>query len=46
MADVKVLAYHNYAASKYDALGMENTLPKALPNDEEIKEAEKIMKKQ
>ena len=24
---VKILPYHNYAASKYEALGMENTLP-------------------
>ena len=32
---VKVLPYHNYADSKYEALGMENTLPKALPTREE-----------
>ena len=46
VTDVKVLAYHNYAASKYDALGMENTLPETVPTDEEIKKAEEIMKKQ
>ena len=28
--DVKVLPYHNYAGSKYVALGMENTLPQIL----------------
>jgi pyruvate formate lyase activating enzyme len=39
---VRVLPYHNHAASKYLALGMENTLPKRLPADEEIKRAERI----
>ena len=34
---VKVLAYHNYASSKYDALGMENTLPETTPTEEEVK---------
>ena len=27
MPVVKKLTYHNYAGSKYDALGMKNTLP-------------------
>ena len=40
---VKVLPYHNYAGSKYAALGMENTLPKILPTEEEIKKAEEIL---
>ena len=39
---VKVLPYHNYAGSKYAALGMENTLPKILPTEEEIKKAEDL----
>ena len=39
---VKVLPYHNYAGSKYEALNMENTLPKILPTEEEIKNAEKM----
>ncbi len=39
---VKVLAYHNYAASKYSALGMKCTLPETVPTDEEIKNAEKL----
>lgn len=39
---VKILAYHNYAASKYSSLGMENTLPEALPTDGEIDAAVKI----
>ena len=39
---VRVLPYHNYAGSKYDALEMENTLPKLLPTDEEIRAAEQL----
>ena len=42
---IRVLAYHNYAGSKYEALGMENTLPKKLPSDEEMKKARETMKK-
>ena len=41
---VRVLPYHNYAGSKYEALGMENTLPHRLPTDEEIKDAENRIK--
>ncbi len=37
---VKVLPYHNYAGSKYAALGMTNTLPENLPSDEEIRLAQ------
>lgn len=40
---VKVLPYHRYAASKYAALKMENTLPNRLPTDEEIHKAEKTL---
>lgn len=36
---VKVLPYHNYAASKYTALGMANTLPELLPDKETLKSA-------
>lgn len=40
---VKVLPYHNYAGSKYAALGMENTLPKNLPTEEALQiAAEKL----
>ena len=39
---VKVLAYHNYAGSKYDALGMENTMPGVLPREEEIQKAQAL----
>lgn len=37
---VRVLAYHNYAGSKYEALGMENTLPEHLPTQEQLQIAE------
>lgn len=37
---VKVLAYHNYAGSKYDALGMENTLPESVPSPEAVTAAQ------
>ncbi len=40
---VRVLPYHSYAASKYLALGMKNTLPERIPTDEEIKRAEEIL---
>ena len=39
-----VLPYHNYAKSKYAALGMEDTLPQNLPSDEEILKAKDILK--
>lgn len=35
---VRVLPYHNYAASKYEALSMENTLPEKLPSAAKIEE--------
>lgn len=38
---VKVLPYHNFAGSKYQALGMANKLPIKLPTGEEISKAEK-----
>ena len=40
---VRVLPYHNYAGSKYEALCMENSLPATLPDEEEIKKAENIV---
>lgn len=39
---VKVLAYHNYAGSKYGALGMENTLPPTLPAKEQVEAAQAL----
>lgn len=41
---VRVLPYHNYAASKYAALGIEDTLPKTLPPEAEISKAKDILK--
>lgn len=41
---VRVLAYHNFAGSKYDALEMENTLPDTLPESGETAAAEEIMR--
>lgn len=40
---VRVLPYHNYAASKYAALNINNTLPPLLPTEKEIKYAEFII---
>ena len=40
---VRVLPYHNYAGSKYEALCMENSLPVRLPDGDEIKNAENIV---
>ena len=42
---VRVLPYHNYAGSKYRALGMENTLPELLPTDEEMVKQKENLKK-
>jgi pyruvate formate lyase activating enzyme len=36
---VRVLPYHSYAASKYEALGMKNTLPDRVPTEEELLKA-------
>ena len=41
---VRVLPYHSYAASKYKALGIQNTLPEKLPTDEEIDLAQSLFK--
>ena len=41
---IRVLPYHNYAGSKYQALNIKNTLPKRLPTDEEIQKAVKTIK--
>ena len=40
---VKILPYHNYAASKYSSLGMKDTLPTILPTEEQIHAAVKLM---
>jgi len=43
LTKIRVLPYHNYAGSKYEALNIPNTLPNRLPTNEEIQRAaEKI----
>ena len=42
---IRVLPYHNYAGSKYEALNLPNSLPKRLPTDDEIKKAAETIKK-
>jgi hypothetical protein len=39
------LPYHNFAGSKYTALGLENNLPKILATDEEIEKAQNLLNK-
>ena len=41
---IRVLSYHNYAGSKYEALGMKNTLPQTLPTEAEIENAVRVLK--
>ena len=41
---IKLLPYHSYAGSKYDALGMPNTLPARLPTEEELAKAAACLK--
>lgn len=42
LTKIKFLPYHNYAGSKYQALDMENTLPQALPSQEEMDRCAKL----
>ncbi len=41
---VKVLQYHSFAGSRYEALGMENTLPKTETTYEDVQNATDILK--
>ena len=41
---IKILPYHNFAASRYVALGMENTLPKTLPTKEQTEAVREIFR--
>lgn len=45
IAAIRVLPYHNLAGSKYAALGLENTLPAALPSGEDAEKARRIFRK-
>ena len=44
VTQIRVLPYHNYAGSKYEALNIPNTLPNRLPTDAEIKSAVETIK--
>ena len=41
---IRVLPYHNYAGSKYEALNMTNTMPERLPREEEIEAARALIR--
>ncbi len=41
---IRVLPYHNFAKSKYEALHMENTLPTTLPTEEEAEGARNLIR--
>lgn len=41
---IKVLQYHNMSGSRYEALGMENTLPKAKTTYDDVENAVTILK--
>ena len=41
---IRVLPYHNYAGSKYEALGIENRLPEKLPTDVELDKARELVR--
>lgn len=44
--NVRVLPYHSFAGSKYEALGMENTLPgKAMPDEETMRRARETFRR-
>ena len=44
ISKIRILPYHNLAGSKYEALGMKNTLPTRIPTNEERKNAANIIK--
>ena len=41
---VKVLQYHHFAGSRYEALGMENTLPDTVTTDADVQAAVSILR--
>lgn len=42
---VKVLQYHDFSASRYEALGMENTLPKVTTTSKDVENAVALLKR-
>lgn len=45
ISQIRILPYHSYASSKYAALGLENTLPERMPEENEILQAKALMNK-
>ena len=41
---VKVLQYHDFSASRYEALGMVNTLPQTVTTPEAVESAVEMLK--
>ena len=41
---IKVLKYHNFAGSRYEALGMENTLPRTVTEREDVERAVAVLR--
>ena len=41
---IRMLPYHNYAGSKYRALGLPSSLPERLPTEEEVQEAARTVR--
>ena len=43
ISKIRVLPYHNYADSKYEALDIKNTLPNRIPTDQEVEKAKQTL---
>lgn len=43
LTGVRVLAYHNYAGSKYTAIGREHRMPERLPTEAELETARQTL---
>ena len=44
LTTVRLLPYHNYAETKYRALGMLPTMPDRIPEPEELRRAEELLR--
>lgn len=44
LTKVRVLAYHNFAGSKYNSLDMENTMPETVPTNDEVEKARDLIR--
>lgn len=45
VSGVKVLRYHNLAASRYEALGLKDTLPEPRTSDEDVEKAREVFRR-